>query len=107
MQPIVPVLLIFFPWYWIIGGLVLLNLLWSAVRCSFVSPELARLAVYFVFLKWPATLISAIYLFVSGRYVLGIVALLWPLLSGFVGVPGKFKLGHHQTKAFLTFPRLL
>ena len=88
-QPIVPVLLIFLAWFWIIAGLFTLNVIWAAVRCSFVSPRLAQLAVYFVILKWPASLGSAIYLFISGRYVIGIVALLWPFLSGLVGIPGK------------------
>lgn len=59
------------------------------MRYSFVNPQLAQLAVYFVILKWPASLGSAIYLFIRGSYILGAVALLWPLLSGLIGVPGK------------------
>lgn len=88
-QPVVPVLIVFFPWYWVIAGLFALNVLWFVVRYSFISPRLAQLAVYFVILKWPATLASAVYLFIHRSYPSGVLALLWPFLSGLVGVPGR------------------
>ena len=40
-------------------------------------------------LKWPAAISAAIYLFIKGNYISGVLALLWPLLAGFVCIPGK------------------
>src|SRR2546423_14989217 len=74
-QPIVPMLFIFVSWYWVLLGLFIVDLLWCAVRYSFVSPRLSQLAVFFVLLKWPISLGAAIYLFIDGHYILGVLAL--------------------------------
>ena len=88
-QPVVPILFVFYPWYWVLVGVFLIGIPWCAVRYSFVSLRLAQLAVFFVLLKWPAALGSAIYLFIERKYVPAIIALLWPLVAGFIGVPRK------------------
>jgi hypothetical protein len=90
-QPVVPVLLIFFRWFYVLGGVLALAILWAFVRYSFVNSELSRLGTQFVvYLKWPAALASAIYfLFVAHRYGVGALALLWPMLAGFVPLPGQ------------------
>src|SRR5438093_997011 len=88
-QPLVPILIVFFPWYQVVLGVFLLGIIWCPVRYSLVSPRLAQIALFFVLLKWPTSLGSAIYLFVHGSYLSGAVALLWPLLAGLIGIPGK------------------
>ena len=88
-QPIVPILLMFFPRYWMLLTVFLLGIPWCAVRYSFVSPRLAQLAVFFVLLKWPVAVGSATYLFVERNYVPTIIALLWPMVAGLIGIPGK------------------
>ena len=42
-----------------------------------------------VLLKWPAAIGSSVYLFVHNRPTAGVVALIWPLVASFTGVPGK------------------
>jgi hypothetical protein len=73
----------------LIGCLSSLGIIWCPVRYAFVSPRLAQIAVLFVLLNWPTSLGSAIYLFVHRNYLSGAIALLWPLLAGLIGIPGK------------------
>jgi hypothetical protein len=87
-QPLVPVLLAFLPVWPVLGGVLVADFLWRVVRYSFVSPTLAKVgALSTAFLKWPCALGSAIYLFAHQRYVLGVVAALWPLVASFVNFP--------------------
>jgi len=87
-QPIVPILLIFFPWILVIVVLVISDLCWRFVRYSFISPDLVDIgALFTVFLKWPNAIIATIYFFIHHQYGLGLVALFWPLISGFVSFP--------------------
>ena len=89
-QPLVPVLFIFFPWYWVLGTVVMLGVLWCPIRYLFVNVAAATFACLIVaWLKWPAAVGSAIYLFLHHQPVPAVIALLWPLLGGFVGIPGK------------------
>lgn len=90
-QPVVPILLIFFRWFYVLGSVVALAMFWALIRYSFVSPNLSKIGCLFVqYLKWPAALGSAIYLFfVPHRYGVGVLALLWPLLAGFIPLPGQ------------------
>ena len=89
-QPLAPVLLIFFPWYWVLGSVLVLGLAWCAVRYLFVNVAVATVACLVVtWLKWPAAVGSAIYLFFRHEPVPAVVALLWPLVAGFTGIPGN------------------
>ena len=90
-QPIVPILFIFCPWYYIFGGVLFLDILWAGLRYRYVNVSAAASAVSFVeYLKWPAGIGSAIYLFTHHSYLAGVLAILWPLgLSGLITVPGQ------------------
>lgn len=89
-QPIAPILIIFFPWYQVLASVVIIGIAWCAVRCFFVSVTIATFACLAVsWLKWPAAIGSSIYLFYQHEIVSAIVALLWPLFGGLIGIPGK------------------
>jgi hypothetical protein len=89
-QPLAPVLLIFFPWYWVLGTVVILGAFWCPIRYHFVNVSVATVACLVVaWLKWPAAVGSAIYLFLNHQPLSAVLALLWPLVGGFVGIPGK------------------
>lgn len=89
-QPVVPILFIFYPWYFVAIGVFALGLIWCFVRYSFVSVGLASAVVVpVVWLKWPAAIGSSIYLFIQHQPVAGVVALLWPLVAPFTGLPAK------------------
>jgi hypothetical protein len=66
-------------------------ILWALVRYSFVSAGLSKFSALFVeYLKWPAALGSALYLFFGDhRYGVGLLALLWPFMAWFIPLPGQ------------------
>ena len=89
-QPVAPILFIFYHWYFVVLGVVALGLIWCFFRYSFVSVGLSSAVVLpVVWLKWPAAVGSSIYLFVHYQHAAGVVALLWPLVASFTGVPGQ------------------
>jgi hypothetical protein len=89
-QPLAPILFIFFWWPYVLSGILVLDILWAYVRYSYANPRLANTGANLVaWLKWPAAIGAAIYLFIQGRYITGILALIWPLLAGFVCIPAK------------------
>jgi len=88
-RPIVPVLLVVYPWYYVLGGLVAAEVLWCAVRYSFVNILLIRVAVFLALLSYPVALISSGYLFWNGRWGVGALAFVWPLLASVFQLPAK------------------
>lgn len=92
-QPLVPILFIFFWWPYVLAAFFILDILWSTIRYSYVNLRVANIgATFVVWLKWPATIVAAIYLFIQGRYIVAALALVWPLLSGLISIPGKIGL---------------
>jgi hypothetical protein len=88
-QPTVPILFIFFAWYWVLLGVFLIGIPWCAVRYIFISPRLAQFAVFFEYLKWPAALRISGLPVIQREYVQEVVTLLWPFVVGLIGIPGK------------------
>jgi len=89
-QPLVPIAFLLFSWYWVIATVVVLNILWSGIRYSYVNITAARVACLFVGLAmWPSAIGSTIYLFIHRQFVPGLIALFWPLLAGYIPPPGK------------------
>jgi len=89
-QPLAPIMFIFLPWYWVIATVLVLGVLWTAFRYFYVNVTIATIACFFVvWAKWPAAIGSAIYLFLHHQPGPALIALAWPLVGGFVGVPGK------------------
>jgi hypothetical protein len=80
-QPVVPILLIFFPALSVIIGLIAADFLWRFFRYSFVSPSLASFGASFVvFLKWPCAIGAAIFLFIHQRPGVAVLAFVWSML---------------------------
>jgi len=89
-QPVAPILFIFYPWYFVVLTISAIGALWCFVRYSFVSVSFASIACIAVaWLKWPASIGSSIYLFFHHQPVPAVVALIWPIVGGLVGIPGK------------------
>jgi hypothetical protein len=90
-QPIIPLLFLFWSPFTIIMFLIIANIIWAlVVRDKIVVPSLAYLAVYFVKLKWLTIPITLVVLIQRGDYILVVISLLWPILSGIVGYfPGR------------------
>jgi len=89
-QIIAPILFAFYPWWQVLLGVFLISLPWCIVRYWFVMPELSdKICLLVVWFKWPVCIGSAIYLFIHEQLVAAVVALIWPLLAGFLTPPGK------------------
>jgi CheY-like chemotaxis protein len=87
-QLVAPILFVFYPWYYVLLGVVVLGIAWLPVRYTFVSVRLASVAcLVVVLLKWPAAIVSSVFLFRHQEPVAGVVAILWTLL--FAGLAGK------------------
>ena len=92
-QLVVPILLIFFSWIYVLAAVVLLGIVWSTMRYRFVwVAPLNSAANIVTWLKWPIAVGSAAYLFIHDQIGVALLALLWPMLAGLIGVPGKIGL---------------
>jgi hypothetical protein len=81
-QPVVPVLLYFYRWPVVVGGVVVITFLWRAVIVPFwVAPNLADVGVLFVRLKYITAPLMAYLLWQRGETLIAVVALLWPLIG--------------------------
>ena len=89
-QLLAPLLLVAVWWPVVIIGVLVADLLWVPIRYSFVSPVLANLACFAVrWAKWPVAVGSAACLLIHRSYLVGILALCWPVIAIFVCIPGK------------------
>jgi hypothetical protein len=86
----VPPLFYFWPFPAVIIGFLIISFLWVPIRFTFVSPSLASIACIAVQkLKWIVGIGSGTtIIFLQQRYIVGVVALLWPFLSAFMGFGG-------------------
>jgi len=89
-QLVAPPLLIYFNWYLAWIGLLIVDLAWQLLIHVFVSPWLAHFScISVVWFKWPVTICSGVYLCIQGRYLIGLLALCWPLLCSFLTIPSR------------------
>lgn len=84
-QPLVPVLLYFAPWQWIIGLVVLVTFLWRLfVVPAAVSPRLAFFGAIFVKFRFATAPIMAYLIWHEGEPWIAALALGWPFVGIFV-----------------------
>ena len=107
-QPLAPVFLMFFQWYWVVLGVFGLNLFWALfIRYSFSHVNLASFGSIFALLKWISCPTCAVLLFLKANYFYSFLALFWPLLIFIIGafptsqterIQSNFltKLGYHS-----------
>jgi hypothetical protein len=80
-QPLLPILYLFWPWYYVIAWVALANVMWRSVRYRFLSYTLAAAGCLFVRLKWPVMLVFGIYFAVHHEYLLTVLTLCSPLVA--------------------------
>ena len=98
-QPIAPALLILLPWYLVVIGVVLTNVIWAVfVRYNFSSVNMAFLGSSFALLKWITWPASAIFLFWQGRSPESWIAAFWPILIFILGIIPTTEIGRIQVK---------
>ena len=89
-QPLLPILYIYFPVYWVLLGVILLGFAWLPFRYRFASLQLATLGCYWVHLKWLTIPIGLFVLFRQGRYLAFAVALATPWMAALLNAPAQF-----------------
>jgi len=81
-QPIVPVLLYFYPWVWVLGAMVVVSLLWTVCIVPYiVSPVLSYVGPLIVMAKFLTAPLVAFALWRNGQIEIAALALLWPFLG--------------------------
>jgi hypothetical protein len=83
-EPLVPILLFFWPLWQVLLGILIANICWMPVRYRVVSVVLGSMGVYFRLLKWPLTVLMGAYFFWYGDHVNALICALWLPLSGAV-----------------------
>lgn len=90
-QPLVPIFLLYYPWYLVIPCVLGVNLLWSLIRYQFISAELACLVVTPIrIFTWPSAIGSAIALLMHEFYGTAFLALIWPAIVGLFSIPAQY-----------------
>jgi hypothetical protein len=80
-QPIAPILFIFYPWWTVLLGVVLLDWIWAVIRHKFVSPFLASVGLWFVRLKWVVCPVVCIYFLYQHIYFVAVLSLFYPVVN--------------------------
>jgi|ERR1035438_140255 hypothetical protein len=88
-QPIVPILLIFYKWWFILSVVLFVAFLWSFIKYKYINVELAEFGIFFTRLKWITIPVSVIYLISEGSYGLAILAFIWPFIASGLGAGGR------------------
>lgn len=84
LQPVVPFLLLFIPWWKIIIGILILSYLWTLLRNKYHNLNLTLLGAFFVRLKWPVSILMGIVFLISGQYFQSVLSFLWPAVTMFL-----------------------
>jgi len=82
-----PVLLIYIPWWQLLMGFFVFNWIWRLVRCRYQSIGLAMLGAFSIPLRWPISIIMAIYFFITKSYFLSFLSIFWPILATYIVLP--------------------
>lgn len=81
-QPVAPFLLLFFEYWQIIIVILIFDWLWAFfVKYKYINIELLNFGSLFVHLKWPFSVIMGVYFLSSRLYLIGLIALFWPLIT--------------------------
>jgi hypothetical protein len=92
-QPLVPLLYLFFRWYWVLLGVFLVNKLWVLVRYRFQNVQAAAFGSLFVRVKW-ITMVLAGALFISrARWGLAALTAFTPLIVPILGLGSPADIG--------------
>ena len=80
-QPIIPILIIFYPWKWVAIGIYLATWAWMPVRGSFISLSISQAAATFSHVKFLTCLGAGVFFVLEERWIEAVVATFWPLFA--------------------------
>jgi hypothetical protein len=78
-QPLIPVLIAFFPIWQVAVGIVIIGWLWLLVRSRYVNYSLMRFGALWVRLKWPLMIVMAVYFGAHHEWGHVVLSILTPL----------------------------
>ena len=81
LQPIVPVALLFVPWWIPIVGVLALSYAWILARNRYHSLRLTLLGSLFVRFKWAVSIVMALVFLIMGQFIQAAFSILWPLIT--------------------------
>jgi hypothetical protein len=88
-QPLLPVLYLFYPVYWVLLVVVILSFLWLPLRHRFASLQLATLGCLWVRLKWATVPVALIVLLKERRFVAAVLTLATPWMASLLNAPAQ------------------
>ena len=80
-QLFAPILLLFFVWWQVLLGIVVLTWLWALIRYRYVNIFLVAFGPFVLILKWPVSIGIGIYFLIKNNYLLAAISGLWPLIT--------------------------
>jgi hypothetical protein len=87
-RTIAPITLFWLPWWQVCLALVACSLFWCPIRTRFVSLRVAMVVsrTNNLYVSLFANVVVAVIFFCTGRFALGLVALLWQFISALLAV---------------------
>src|SRR5579859_4753684 len=86
-QPLVPILLYFYSWLWVIGSVLLITFAWRQIVVPVViSPTLAYMGPLFIKARFATGPIMAFLIWQRGDHWTAGLAVLWPFLGAMTGL---------------------
>jgi hypothetical protein len=80
-QPLLPVLYLFWPSYFILAAVVMLAWVWVPIANRYVSYGAATVGCLWVRLKWPAMLVATLYYSWKHAFYLALLTLATPFIA--------------------------
>lgn len=84
LQSFIPVMYLFFQWYFVLGFLALCSLVWPLFRKNRVSSKLVVGAILFGYARWPSIILVAAYLIYRRNWGLATLTLSTTLIVAIV-----------------------
>jgi hypothetical protein len=80
-QPVAPISFLFISWKYVVIGVVLANIAWRIIRNRYVNIYISDIAVLFVKIKWPISIITCLYSASQKEFVTASLCALWPIIT--------------------------
>jgi hypothetical protein len=88
-QPLLPILYVYHPVYWVLLGAILAGFLWLPLRHRFASLQLATMGCLWVRVKWLTIPVALFVLFQQRRYMTVALTLATPWLASILNAPAQ------------------
>jgi hypothetical protein len=88
-QPLLPILYIYYPAYWVLLGAILAGFLWLPLRHRVASLQLATMGCLWVRLKWLTIPFALFVLFQQRRYIALALTMATPWLASVLNAPAQ------------------